>query len=230
MINGYNLDIKTNHMHSPVYFIRNVQNEGLLIQAFHLHPIVIRVQKNNPYYLHQFQVSLDEEYVTQLFKTIDNIYFPASIEEFAYCSIRTSESVPQPFHGPIEFITFQRWAEFGASMLQRQLATIPFYWGVLIENDEGKSALDAAKIKNSEMIERLNYRLNASDMVIAAEDQPSFEFRKKRRDRFRRFKEPTFLNFLNLESYIHRPAEKNASRLLRTLKRFESWFWRGNLV
>ena len=195
MMQGYNLDFKENSASPPAYIIREVEKFGILIRAFHLHPIVIRVQPENPDFLFKFRISLDEEYVSRLFKTKQNIYFPKDVREFAYCSIRTRDSEPQPVPTEFDIREVHRWAEIATGSIHRELVAECFYWGEEIQNEEGVKRLNNVKENTLELVRRIQYRLNLSNIFLSQEDKPAALMRKRRRKKFKHFKKPSVSTF-----------------------------------
>lgn len=193
MMHGYNIDITNCTMREPVYVIRNIQRYGIIINAFHLHPIAIRVMKNNKNFKQNFKVSLDEEYITRLFMTKEKIYFPKSIEEFAYCSLRTPDSQPLPIVKPLELINISRWAELGASNLHREIFEETFYWGLDEDSVDFRENKERVINQQKELVERIKYRLNSGEILISYTDPLSFNNRKVRSERFKYFIKPSNL-------------------------------------
>lgn len=187
MIYGYNLDITNCSMASPVYVIRSVDKYGIIINAFHLHPIAIKVMKSKTNFKRNFDVSLDEEYITRLFMTKEKIYFPKSIQEFAYCSLRTPDSQPLPINKLYEFSNITRWAELGASNLHREIFEESFYWGLDKDSDDFIEKKKKVINKQSDLVERVKYRLNSGDIFISHTDHLSYVNRNVRAERFKHF-------------------------------------------
>src|SRR5690606_21700331 len=53
----------------------NVGDNGWLIRCYHLRPVMMRVQRDNPTYFMRFEVSLDGDYVARLFDDTSRLCF-----------------------------------------------------------------------------------------------------------------------------------------------------------
>ncbi|MEP4379701.1 MAG: hypothetical protein ABJ215_00635 [Alphaproteobacteria bacterium] len=192
MISGYIMGGERSNI-GPAYMIWNVPDEGMLFRCFHLHPLVIRVQRDNPFYLNEFIVSLDEEYVPRLFRSLDGVYFARDSDEFAMCSIRTPTSPPQPLDVPIRLVHIAHWAEEYAALIHREFSTIPFRWhGQAIEDEDLWEAVEA---ESAETIDVIRDRLATPDSILRFEDETAYAARARRRARFRGWREPVFHSF-----------------------------------
>ena len=192
MMWGYSLDRPENHMENPVLIIREIDHHNLLIKAFHLHPIVIAVQPDNPYFLYKFDVSLDEEYVTQLFKSADDIYFPNHINEYAMVSTRSPGSPPMPSPGKFNSRSIHWWLEWGASKLHREIASKWFIWGNISIADKKPPGLEELLHETSKFVEQAIYRSNQPPQVLEVEAPDIYARREARKSRYYRFKDPQF--------------------------------------
>lgn len=77
---------------TPSLFIYNYRNKCLLFRNFHLHPLVIKIQRNNSDFFKPFFPSLDEEFVN-LFIDNDNYYIPDSSDEMLFVSLAKENEI-----------------------------------------------------------------------------------------------------------------------------------------
>lgn len=215
MIEGYIFGGTKSNI-GPAYMIWDVPDAGLLFRCFHLHPVVVRVQRENPYFLTEFNVSLDEEYVPRLFRSTDRIYFPRDSDEFAMCSIRTPESQPQPIDAPISVLHIAHWAEEYASLVHREFSQAAFRWHA--EPIEDETVWREAERESAELVDAIQDRLHTPDSILRFEDEVAYAARARRRSRFKEWRKPVFHQFVVTE-----PAADDTpkpGRLLRALFRF----------
>ncbi|MBI3506693.1 MAG: hypothetical protein HY059_17785 [Proteobacteria bacterium] len=180
MLKGYFLE-GDQHNLGPAYLLWNIPREGWLIHAFHLHPCVIRVQRDNPDFFAMFDVSLDEEFVPRLFKTTDRLYFPSDSDEIAMCSLRTPQSDPQPLPGRPRQEKIVQWAEEYASLVHREFVHIPYRWHYAPVT---RAMWDVQESKAARLIRRITDRLRVPDAVLQYEDPLCFHLRQIRKNRF----------------------------------------------
>jgi len=182
----------------PAYMMWDVpEEEGWLLRCFHLHPFVIRVNPEDPFFLVDFNVSVDEEFVPRYFKSTDGIHFPSESDEFAMCSIRQPDSPPQPIEGPVRLENIVRWAEESASLVHRDFVLQPYRWAP-------KSTLPAEAVLNwckaeersKAYVEIVRKRLNVPDSVLEYEDPIGYAARMKRQKRFQHWRSPDFHQFV----------------------------------
>tara|TARA_R110002110_G_scaffold376568_2_gene586606 strand:- start:114704 stop:115984 length:1281 start_codon:yes stop_codon:yes gene_type:complete len=189
MISGYIMGSEKSNL-GPAYMMWEVPDEGYVLRCFHLHPFVIRVQKENPYFLTEFIVSLDEEYVPRLFRSSERIYFPSDSDEFAMCSIRAPDSPPQPLDTPIKLTNIVHWAEEYASLVHREFVGKCFRWHAQPIEDE--APWEAAEEAGLAVTDLISERLATPDSIIRFEDEVAFAARARRRHRFRGWRSPVF--------------------------------------
>lgn len=77
---------------TPSLFIFNHENKCLLFQNFHLHPLLIKIQRNNSDFFKPFFPSLDEEFV-KLFMDNDNYYIPNNSDEMLFVSLAKENEI-----------------------------------------------------------------------------------------------------------------------------------------
>lgn len=195
MLSGFFLGAKKRNLGSS-YIMWDLSPQCWLFHCFHLHPFVIRVQKDNPDYLLEFNVSLDEEYVSRVFKTTDRIWFPKTSDEFATCSLRTQESEPQPIEGTATAINAIHWAEEYASLVQRDFVRIPFRWHSIPLTSRNLARWAEIEKRAAETINIIHERLRTPDSVVIYEDPLAHALRCKRRARFEHWRNPKYMTMI----------------------------------
>ena len=201
MISGYFMDKQEKHNIGPAYMLWEVPEIGWLFRCFHLHPFVIRVDRENPYFLTEFIVSLDEEYVPRLFRSVDRIHFPTCSDDFAMCSLREKDSPPQPIDGPVRLDAIVSWAEEYASLVHRDFALQSFQWTPRSGSDEGVAhAWYEATQESLRTVDHIRERLNTPDSVLRFENDIAYSARMRRRKRFSNWRTPVFHDFAPHES------------------------------
>ncbi len=223
MISGYFMDGIDWRNIGTAYMAWDVPDRGILFRCFHLHPFVIRVERETPYFLVEFNVSLDEEYIPRLFKSTDRIDFPEFSDDFAMCSIREADSPPQPVPGPprVDFVV--AWAEEYASLIHRDFVLQPFRWSAGLRDEPNAEQAWQDAIERSEVLTRtIRERLNIPDSVLRYEDHLAFTCRRNRRRRFSTWLKPVFHRFHDTpfdgklvtltRPILKSPAERKAGR------------------
>jgi len=163
----------------PGFFIWPVPGEGWLFHSFHLHPIALRPKSNDPNYFQQFELSLDDEFVSKVFEVGSNIYFPKDSDEFALCSFRSEMSPPHPRPGRRgALLPAIRWAEKYASLTHRWFLTAPFRWH---HSSTTEKAWLETEARASDHVRAIRDRLNVPDMVLSYEDPSTYTARQRRK-------------------------------------------------
>ncbi|MDP6954316.1 MAG: hypothetical protein QGF53_16305 [Alphaproteobacteria bacterium] len=208
MISGYFMGGQEKHNIGPAYMIWDVPECGWLFRCFHLHPFVIRVDRDNPYFLTEFIVSLDEEYVPRLFRSTDRIHFPECSDDFAMCSLREQDSQPQPVDGPVRLDPIIYWAEEYASLVHRDFILRSFIWTPRSRHDVGApEAWFEAIQKSNRTAEIIRERLNTPDSVLRFENDMAYSARTRRRRRFDKWRSPVFHEFAPHETAARPTAQ-----------------------
>ena len=157
----------------------NVGDQGWLIRCFHLHPVIMKVQRDNPMYFADFDISLDGEYTARLFDGTDRLIFATDSQHFAIASVRERESPPFPNPGCRSNVTtVARWAEAHALLTHRAFPKIAFRWhrGHV---DEAKWA--AVEARSQSIVAEIADRLHTPDLVLRAEDPAAYRMRLRHR-------------------------------------------------
>ncbi|HAA93402.1 MAG TPA: hypothetical protein DCS82_00600 [Rhodospirillaceae bacterium] len=220
MISGYFVEGVEKHNIGTAYMMWDVPEYGWLFRCFHLHPFCIRVDKENPNFLVEFNVSLDEEYVPRVFGSVDRIHFPDVSDLFAMCSLREPDSPPQPQEGAVRVDTIINWAEEYASLVHRDFVLQPFIWTHRSPEEEGAlKRWSQARQKSLRYVDTIRERLNTPDSLLRFENHAAFEARRRRRRRFQSWRIPIRHDFDTGE------VEQNSPDILPTgrLGRFLIW-------
>jgi len=184
---------------SPAYTMWKVPEQGVSLRAFHLHPVMIRVQPENARFFREFSTSLDEEYVSNLFLSKDNLYFARDSDELALCSLM------QPFpHGfqvspptPPSARGLALWAERNASALHREFFGEEFR---LHFSDVDRATWRRASYIGAELHHRIQQRLTLPDSLVAVEDPQAWDARRSRVQRLRHWQAPRYMTLCGLDS------------------------------
>jgi hypothetical protein len=156
----------------------NVADQGWLLRCFHLHPVALRVQRNNPRFLARFTTSLDGEYVARLFEGADGLAFANDPSTFTMVTLRdgTMGPFPDPGHQP-SIAGVARWAEANAFLLHRSFAGVTFRWH---EGTIDEVAWQAAERRSEAILAEIRARLYTPDSIIRVEDPEAYRARKDR--------------------------------------------------
>ncbi|HWK96693.1 MAG TPA: hypothetical protein VNR39_14855 [Pseudolabrys sp.] len=166
---------------TPACLRWSVPGQGWLIRCFHLHPVMMKVQRNNPMFFADFEVSLDGEYTARLFDGLDGLAFATDTDRFAIVSLREAHEPPLPVPGGRPSVTaVARWAEEGALLLHRSFADVAFRWH---RGHVDEAAWQAVEKRSQAIIEDVRRRLQAPDSIIRAEDPAAYRVRLGRRHR-----------------------------------------------
>lgn len=189
-----------------------VPKEGWLIRCFHLHPLALRVQNDNPRFLAGFNTSLDGEYVGRLFEATDGLAFADDTDTFAMVTLRDADMGPFPRPGGKPNITtVARWAEAHAFLLHRAFTRVRFRWhdGAIDE-----AAWRAVEQRSDAVLDEIRDRLHTPDSVIRIEDPRAYQARRERRFN------PTFSGSLTIElppSHAGQPRSRLALALINNI-------------
>jgi hypothetical protein len=192
----------------------NVGEEGWLVHCFHLHPLALRVQRDNPRFLANFATSLDGEYVARLFDGTHDLAFPTDTDEFAMVTLREPQMGPFPLPGSRPSVaSVARWAEANAFLLHRAFVGVPFRWhnGPLNED-----MWRAAEQRARGILGEVKDRLHTPDSVVRSEDPEAYLARCNRRH------SDAFLSKPTIElppSYARQPRLRLAAALFTNLAR-----------
>lgn len=167
----------------PAIFSWNVPGQGQLIHSFHLHPIGVLIQKDNPDFFMRFHVSIDDEFVSRLYDVGDNIYLVENSDEVAICSLRAHDDPPQPQPGRRDDLRRAvLWAEEHSSLMLRRFVRNPFRW---LYSEYDRLLWLTREEEARTFIRRVIERLSVPDSVLQYEDAVCYEARKRRSYHFK---------------------------------------------
>jgi hypothetical protein len=156
----------------------NVGDQGWLLRCFHLHPVALAVQRNNPRFLARFTTSLDGEYVARLFEGTADLAFANDPTTFAMVTLREGTMGPFPYPGRRPSIAgIARWAEANAFLLHRAFAGVAFRWH---EGKINEITWQAAERRSETILAEIRARLHTPDSIIRVEDPEAYRARKDR--------------------------------------------------
>jgi hypothetical protein len=96
-------------------------NGDLLIRCFHIHPLILRVQRENPDFWIPLTGTLDEDFIPRVLAAPDRVYHVADSDEAAAASL-TPRNFPLhyfPENDGLDAAKIARWAEGSASPLHK---------------------------------------------------------------------------------------------------------------
>ena len=175
----------------PSYLMWEVAGQGVLFRNYHLHPAVLRVQRDNPDFFLPFKISLDEEYLPRLFKSSDRIYFATDSDELAACSVTLDDLSFQSHRGTLKMSTvlMARWAEEYAALLHREFVKVPFRWHHT-EIDEDLWA--EVERRSGAIVAEIGEKLRVPDSLLRLENPAAYEARRRRLRRFKHWRRAKF--------------------------------------
>ncbi|MGY8796569.1 MAG: hypothetical protein ACKVJN_15860, partial [Woeseiales bacterium] len=139
-------------------------------------------------FLIHFEVSLDDEFVSRVYKLDDNFAFIQDSDEFAICSMRGVTEPPHTmkgFRGNIRRSVL--WAEEFTGSILRHFIKIPFYWHY--RDIQDKSWADQ-EFRAEEFFDSVSYRLRVPDTTLQIEDREVYEARRRRKLHFSHLNQP----------------------------------------
>jgi hypothetical protein len=167
----------------PSTLLWPLAEDTFLFRCFHLHPLAIKVQRNNPIFNTTFRTSLDEEYLPRVFPDIDGIHCVHDSDEGAVCSLSPAsfEAYSLPVGQKPDVLFLARWAEGATATLHRQFARKPYRWHT---RDIDPSDWKAAEEKSMADIQPVLDRLMIQEQNLRVEDPIAYRRRRQRLQRF----------------------------------------------
>ena len=151
---------------------------SILFKCYHLHPLTLKVQKNNPKMTSHFTVSLDEEYISNLYSDIGDLWCSKSSNEAAICSLDDHNPWPKLVYNGYDHVSrLARFAERSAGIVHRQFAQNDYVW---FTGTPTKLNLDFTLKKGNKLINRVQDRMNISDSILFQNDIASYKKRVER--------------------------------------------------
>lgn len=172
-----------NNTVNPAYVLWAGPHDDLLIRCFHIHPLVLRVQNENPVFWQPFLGTLDEEFVPRVLKASDRVYFVTDSDEAAVVSL-TERSLPVSYFPPgysLNAYYISRWAEALAAPLHKMAFDEQCVWH---SEDVDHDAWKPAMAESNRLASHVKTLLLMPDSVIRGENNLSWLARDSRIKRF----------------------------------------------
>jgi len=165
--------------HCPSYIVWDVQDQGLLLRAFHLHPVVLRVQKSSPFFFTPFKSTLDEEFVSRLNRINPRIYVCQNSDELVACSMADTIDSEDDLTArrPATVNELAIFAETYAGLVHRQHFNRSIR---LIATDVVESEWKPAEAEANAVSSDVMQLLSTPDSVLALENPTAFSARLQR--------------------------------------------------
>lgn len=194
----------------PSYVTWDIPGQGMLLRAFHLHPVAVRVRTDVDGFFTPFRSTLDEEFVVQLYRTDPNVYVSTSSDEMCVCSLadETNDLLPYQSFPPKRrgVGNLAQFAETHAGLLHRRL----FQHSIrLIIDDVCEDRWHAVEQEAAHLAQEINWRLSIPDSVLALE-LPAAYVARWRRQRIFSYISP----YTEQETDAAVRSSRNASRRL----------------
>jgi hypothetical protein len=143
-------------------------NDDYLIRCFHIHPLALRVQNENPGFWRPFVGTLDEDFMPRVLRSFDRIYcIPDSDEAAAVSLTPRSFCVPYlPDGQQLDADKISRWAKAYAAPLHEMLFRHASIW-----HSEGVDAEAWAPVvaKSAMLADAVKSRVSMPDSRLAFE-------------------------------------------------------------
>jgi len=168
---------------NPAYVLWAGPHDDLLIRCFHIHPLVLRVQNENPVFWQPFRGTLDEEFVPRVLKASDRVYCVSDSDEAAVVSLseRNLRVAYFPEGYSLNAYYIARWAEALASPLHKIVFDEHSIWH---SEDLDLDAWEPAMAQSKRLASHVKTLLLMPDSVVRGEDNLSWLARDSRIKRF----------------------------------------------
>jgi len=167
----------------PSFVLWDVKGRGILVRAFHLHPVIIRVQHGDPLFFSPFDVTLDEALVPRLIQRGAVPYISNSSDEMFVCGLVGNVFEEHLYHYPLRPPNIADVVVFGersASLHHRHFFEEPIR--VVFSGDDDE-AWQAAEKHADRVCAAVVRRLYLPDDVIKWETPIAYAARAERRTR-----------------------------------------------
>jgi len=178
-----------------------VPNAGRLYHCYHAHPIAISIDTENMDLFYRFSVSLDEDYISNLFSSTDCLYIAQDSDEIAVCSLSSDEF---KIEASLRFekdhiLQLWVWAERYTSLFHRSLVRHRYRWHF---DDIKLEDWRETEQKADRLIEIISERLSLPDNHVKYADSKAYAGRRfgQRRLKQRR-------SFGSLVRYLFEPSD-----------------------
>lgn len=202
--------------HCPSYVVWDVPDQGLLLRAFHMHPVALQVQKEAPYFFAPFRSTLDEEFVARLNRTNPRIYVSPSSDEIGVCSLAEATDLTYRMNPirPVNLNDLASFAEAHAGMVHRRLFSRSTR---LVTADVDESKWQPVEAEAAMVDREVKEALSTPDSVLALENPTAFSARLRRQVTYEHWneKDTVLLDFRRVNKANSRStgAPENAAPL-----------------
>ena len=160
------------------YVTWDVPGAGLLVRSFHLHPVAVRVRRDLPSFFKPFRSTLDEEFVSRLYRTYPRVYVCTSSDELGGSSL-AEEAVANTARRNRRRSAgvLAEFAEAHAGMLHREFFSHSIR---LVIGDASEEKWQAAESEAARLAADIERRLATPDSVLALEVPAAYDARWRR--------------------------------------------------
>jgi hypothetical protein len=152
------------------------KNNSVLAHGFHLHPVAFKLP-DDPTLYKPFHGTLDENYMSVMFDSSDNVYISQDSDEVFMCSLEALEggdARAASTDGDPNIAKVARFAERHTFLLQREFIRVPIR---LHSTETIKSDWFEVEKEANLVVERILTRLATPDSVLQLEDPLAFASR-----------------------------------------------------
>ena len=162
----------------PGSYYWNINNEGILIRSFHLHPIAMRIRGQRKEFFEKFDVSLDDELVSRCLNPTDDLDFVQDSDNFAICSLRCEQDPPHTSPGHRSNVRRTCiWAEEFTTRMLTYFSLINFSWHFVEKTSE---QWDIQEQRANAFFQSVFKNLSLQDEFLEYEDTETLSARKRR--------------------------------------------------
>jgi hypothetical protein len=153
------------------------------VRSFHLHPVALRVRSDLPSFFKPFRSTLDEEFVSRLYRTYPRVYVCTSSDELGGSSLAEESTLASPPRRNRRRSAglLAEFAEAHAGMLHRELFSHSIR---LVISDACEERWQAAESEAARVATDIERRLATPDSVLALEAPAAYEARWRRQEMF----------------------------------------------
>lgn len=199
----------------PSYVLWDVPGNGILLRGFHCHPVALRVRHDIADFFEPFQSTLDEGFVTRLYRTYPRIYVCPTSDEIGVCSLLDDDGTSFQRISPRRRSVgaLAEFAEAHAGLLHRELFRHPIR---LIIDDVCEDRWREAEKEAADLADAIAQRLAIPDRVLALEAPHAFQARLRRQTLHQ--KSPTSLFASSSRLFIRSLMRRTALTLARVVR------------
>ena len=159
--------------------IKNLQEEqidcSILFKEFFLQPISLKVQGNNSKMIRDFRVSLNNEYISNLYSDIDDLWCAQNTNQAIICKLdKEYDFTKLKLNDYDKTLRISRFVERNSNIIHRQFIKKNYLW---LTGQTDKNKLKEVFLIANKLIEKLNFRLLISDNILRQNDIASYKQR-----------------------------------------------------